>query len=1441
MLSKIIGSSVRNKFIVLLFTVSVIGFGIYSISNISIGAVPDVTNNQVQVLTTSRNLSTLDVEQFITYPIELEMANLPGIQEIRSTSKFGLSVITLVFDDKMGTYLPRQLISEKIKKAKEQIPKGFGSPEMGPISTGLGEIYQYTLEVDEGHRGKYSLTELRTIQDWIVKRQLAGINGVVEINTWGGYLKQYEVAINSSKMHAQNITTDQLFKALENNNSVAGGSYIEKEDEAFFIRGEGLINGLDDIRNTVVTIKDGQPIVVSDIARVDIGHAPRFGAVTGDGEGEKVMGQIMMLKGENSEKVIEAVKERVAEVQASLPDGVSIVPFLERSKLVDKTIETVIENLLIGFLIVAVVVILLIGNIRAGLIISSVIPLCFLIALSLMYVFNIDVNLMSMGALDFGIIIDGAVIIVEFTALHLLQKATKQGEVTDDERDEVTISTTARMMRSAIFGQLIIIIVFIPILSLGGVEGKMFIPMALTFIFAIIGAIVTCLTYVPVMSSLFLSKKPKQSFGISRRIINAVKWAYIPSLEWALRRKAAVIILSVALLILGGLVFRNMGAEFVPQLDEGDFVIQPVMKTGKSLEKVIETTTKIEEILIKTFPEVEHAVTRIGAAEVPTDPMSMEQTDVMVILKPKSEWVSATTKDALADSIKKALAVMPSIEVEFSQPIEMRFNELITGVRSDIAIKVFGDDLEILQAKGREIKGLIEDVKGANDITVEKVTGLPQMQVKFNRAKMAIHGLDIASLNDVISMAFAGKTMGIIFEGEQRFDLVARLEGDQRKSIENLKGLMIDTPLGTKIPLDEVADITYTKGPAQISRDQTNRRIVVGVNVRNSDLQTVVDEIKSKLKGRLDLPPGYRITYGGQFENLQRASDRLLYAVPVALALIFIMLYFAFKSVIEAVLIFSAIPVAAVGGVLLLWVRDMPFSISAGVGFIALFGIAVLNGIILIEHYKTFDFKSSKSVTHLIIQGAKDRLLPVILTASTTALGFLPMAVSSGAGGEVQRPVATVVIGGLITSTILTLIILPVLYTLIKRKQLNKPRRMNKTRLASIVVLLVLSSSSIYGQEHSVFELAELKAIAMQNNAGLKSGEKSLEVSKRLEGSSFTFDKTEIYNAYDENDLASNGRANFKFGIQQTFSFPSVYGNSLSLNQSRTELSRRQFEFQRAKLLQNITQQYYYLVYLENRKSVLSSLDSLYSDFSKKAERKYELGESNNLEKITAFSKQRKVHADYLSIESELTRAYEEMRSLIQADTLFVVASFKVTKLTQENVDSLYAVGKEVMSSSVQLKTDSYQLAKKKVLPDLSLNYAVGTNSGLNDYLHSYQVGIRIPLLFFGDRAKIQAKELEVEAKKYEQLHYDYKLTSFKRQLEAQLSEQTTQLLYYESEGLELSKEIIRVASKSYSEGGIDFFKYIQSLETAKMIQLEYLALLNGYNQSIIQLNYLLL
>ncbi|MGB5459173.1 MAG: CusA/CzcA family heavy metal efflux RND transporter, partial [Eudoraea sp.] len=768
MLSRIIEFSIKKKFIVLLFTLILIGFGLYSLTQISIGAVPDVTNNQVQVITTSRSLSTQDMEQFITYPVELEMANLPGVLEIRSISKFGLSVVTIVFEDKMGTYLPRQLIAEKIKSASEKIPEGFGSPEMGPITTGLGEIYQYILDVKPGYKGKYSTADLRTIQDWVVKRQLSGIPGVVEVNTWGGFLKQYEVAISTEKLNAMKITAKEVINALELNNSVTGGGYIEKVNQAYFIRGEGLAASLEDIENIVVKNENSVPIYIKDVAKVGFGSATRFGAITANGEGEKVLGQVMMLKDANSKQVIDAVKERVSSISKTLPEGVQINAFLDRSELINKTTFTVTENLIFGCLIVIFVVVLLLGNLRSGLVVASVIPLSLLFAIFMMYLFNVDANLMSLGAIDFGIIIDGAVIIVEFIAFQITGKRDEMSKLSRSEKlkftDKITYQGASKMMNSAIFGQFIILIVFIPILSLSGVEGKMFRPMALAFSFALIGAMILCFTYVPVVSSLFLKPSDPSKKNISFYLMRWLNDSFAPTIHWAFKRKKIVLGLAVMVLLLTIPFFVSLGGEFVPTLDEGDFVIQPVLKTGTSLSKTVETTTKIEQILLNNFPEVKQVVTRIGAAEVPTDPMSMEESDVIIILNSKKEWVSANSKDELANKFKEALSILPGIEVEFTQPIEMRFNELITGVKADIAIKIFGEDLEILSKIGNQIKSLIENVNGAADITVEKIVGLPQMNVRYKREKIARYGLNIKELNDMIAMGFAGKKVGSVYE-----------------------------------------------------------------------------------------------------------------------------------------------------------------------------------------------------------------------------------------------------------------------------------------------------------------------------------------------------------------------------------------------------------------------------------------------------------------------------------------------------------------------------------------------------------------------------------------------------------------------------------------------------------------------------------------------------
>ena len=1183
MLQKIIKLSIQNKLIVLLITGSIFLFGLFALTQIPIGAVPDITNNQVQVITTSRNLSTQDVEQFITYPVELEMANLPGVEEIRSVSKFGLSVVTIVFEDKMGTYLPRQLIAEKIKAASEKIPSEFGSPEMGPITTGLGEIYQYILDTKPTYKNKYSPMELRTIQDWIVKRQLSGIPGVVEVNTWGGFLKQYEVALNPTKLKSMNITSSQIMDALELNNSVAGGGYIEKTNESYFVRGEGLIKSLEDIENIVVKNVHGIPVLIKHVAEVNYGYATRFGAITGNGEGEKVLGQVMMLKDGDSNKVIDAVKQRVEEIQKTLPEGVYINGFLERSELIGKTTFTIAENLIIGILIVIFVVILLLGSLRSGLVVASVIPLSLLFTLSMMYVFGVDANLMSLGAIDFGIIIDGAVIIVEFIAFKITDSRDQLIKLSSKEQkleiDKITYNSSKKMMTSAVFGQLIILIVFIPILSLSGVEGKMFKPMAMAFSFALIGAMFLCFTYVPVISSIFLKPEKISKNNVSKRLISFFTKMYEPVIKWALFNKRIVISLSVALLIVTGFIFNKMGGEFIPTLDEGDFVIQPALKTGTSLSKTVEITTKIEQILLDNFPEVSQVVTRIGAAEVPTDPMSMEESDVIIKLKPRSEWVSASSKDELADRFKEKLEVIPGVDFEFTQPIEMRFNELITGVRADVAIKLFGEDLDVLASKADEIKSKISNVEGASDIIVEKVDGLPQMTVTYNRKKVARYGLNIHALNQLVSMAFAGQTLGSVFEGERKFDLVVRLDSKYRKNIENLRNLYVDTPSGLKVPLNELAAIEYTKGPAKISRDDTKRRIVIGVNVRNRDMESVVNDVRTIINEQVKLPVGYSVSYGGQFENLNSAKNRLKIAVPIALLLIFILLHFAFNSVKDALMIFSAIPLAAVGGVLFLLIRGLPFSISAGVGFIALFGIAVLNGIVLIEHLKELKKQGITDVNERILKGTKERLRPVILTAAAAALGFLPMAISTNAGAEVQRPLATVVIGGLVTATILTMVVLPTLYAIFE----NKDFKMKKLKTNKFTILLFALIIPFFSFSQKQLNLEEAISEALKNNKSLNINNLEKEKTEKLINTAFDFENTSFYYEKDRTNLGLQDKPLDTYGVEQTIDFPTIYFSKRKANKIETSLKQIEYELEKNKVIKEVTKIYYQIVFVQNK------------------------------------------------------------------------------------------------------------------------------------------------------------------------------------------------------------------------------------------------------------------
>ena len=1443
MLSKIIKFSIKNKFMVFLFTTFVVGFGIYALTQIPIGAVPDVTNNQVQVITTSQNLSTQDIEQFITYPVELEMSNLPGVVEIRSTSKFGLSVVTIVFEESMGTYLPRQLIAEKLISVRENIPEGFGSPEMGPITTGLGEIYQYILDVKPEFKDQYNATKLRTIQDWIVKRQLSGIEGVVEVNTWGGFLKQYEVAINTARLNAMHISTAEVFTALEKNNSIAGGGYIEKTNQSYFIRGEGLMTSLDDIRNTVVTKRNGLPILVKDIAKVGFGSAMRFGAITANGEGEKVLGQVMMLKGGNSKKVIEAVHERIASIEKSLPEGVYINGFLERSELIAKTTFTVYENLILGSLIVIFVVILLLGNWRSGLVVASVIPLALMFTLAMMYIFKVDANLMSLGAIDFGIIIDGAVIIVEFVAFKITSKRNEfnnlNSQQAQDVRDDVTFGASSKMMSSAIFGQLIILIVFIPILTLGGIEGKMFKPMAMTFSFALIGAMIFGLTYVPAMASLVIKPTNLSEKNISVRLMRFLTNIYEPVIRWALNAKKIVVGGAIAILVIAFYVFSTMGAEFVPTLDEGDFVIQPVLKTGTSLTKTVEVTTKIEQIL-KTFPEVKQVVSRIGAAEVPTDPMSMNDSDIIITLKSKSEWTSAKTKDELANKFKEALEIIPNMEVEFTQPIEMRFNELISGVRSDIAVKIYGEDLETLNNKANEIKRAIINVQGAADITVEKTAGLPQMNVKFDRTKIARYGLNISDLNEMIAMGFSGHKAGSIFEGEKKFDLVLRLDKDIRKDISDLKNLYVDLPSGRKIPLSELASITYKKGAAKISRDDTKRRVVVGINVRDRDLQSVVDDIKQVIDTKVKIPVGYSVTYGGQFENLQSAKARLAIAVPVALVLIFILLFFAFNSAKEAMIIYSAIPFAAVGGIFFLWLRDLPFSISAGIGFIALFGIAVLNGIVLIEEFKELKHSGMKTDDELIIFGAKSRLRAVLLTALAAALGFLPMAISNGAGAEVQRPLATVVIGGLITSTLLTLLVLPVLYAIFDSKKARKRFHLKNKKSVVIPIFVLCISLGSFAQTNPL-NLEDLKQLAFKNNASLKALQLETNRTELLANASNSFAKTEV--SYEHlNDKITEGIGIFHtLGISQDFSMPTVYKANKNFRKSKIGIANANLELKKLQIEKEVTASYYQYIYTKEKEQVYQFLDSLYRKFAHNAKRRFELGATNYLEKITAKSKQMQLQMKHKQALEDVQFARLQVQKIIQAKRIVTVATIPLTKLAVNNVPINTNKGLDFYKAQSNMLATQTKLAKKQLLPNFNLGYSYGINSFLKGNANTFLVGLKIPLLNGAQKSKIKASKIAQEIVVEETSNYKLLLETKQKQLLSQLKKYEEAVLYFETEGKTLSKEILKTANLSFKHGEIDFFQYIQSIDNAYQIVLSNLENLNNYNQTVIKINHLTL
>ena len=1063
MFQKLITYSIRHKLVIGVLSIALAIWGVWSLVHLPFDSTPDITDNQVQVITQAPSLGAQEVEQYVTTPVEMALANIPRIQERRSISRSGLSVITLVFDDAADIYWARSQVSQVVEQLEKELPKNTET-EMGPIATGLGEIYHYTIRAKEGYEHKYSLTQLRTMQDWIVRKQLSGTPGVAEVSGWGGYVKQYEVAINTDQLNASGISVSEVFEALQRNNANTGGSYIEQNSNQYYIRGIGVVKNLEDVANITVKTVDGTPVKVGDVAKVQLGHATRFGAVTRNGEGEVVAGIAIMLKGENFQEVIKNVKERINQIQKSLPEGVVIEPFIDRTNLVDRVEGTIARNLIEGGLIVIFVLVIFLGNWRAGLVVASVIPLSMLFAFGMMKTFGIDGNLMSLGAIDFGMIVDSAVIIVEAVVTHINTGHFSQPEVraaylaqcqnggaatpfalTQKQMDEEVHFSASRIRQSAAFGEIIIMIVYIPLMTLVGIEGKMFRPMALTVFFAILGAFILSLTYVPMASSLMLSRKVHTRKTFSDRVIEKLQAWYRPVLDWVLARNKDVITGAVALFCVSVVGFKYLGGEFIPSLEEGDFAVEMSMSQGTSLSQMVESCTKAEKLLKKEYPEIKQVVSRIGSAEIPTDPMPVERADIMIALKPKAEWTSAKTTPELMEKMEETLSAIPGLEAEISQPIQMRNNELLTGIKQDVAIKIFGDDLDVLTQQAGKVKKMIEDVPGVSGIFVEEVAGLPQIQVKYNHEKMAVYGVSVDDISEILETTFAGAVAGSLYEGDKKFDIVLRMDPSQR-NVETLEQLSIPLKDGTNIPLSQVADIDYSPAPAQVSHEDGARRIYVGFNVKGRDVQSTVEDIQEILDEKLKLPDGYYYNYGGEFENLQSATNRLMVVIPIALVIILLLLYATVKNVRESLFVFSAIPLAAIGGVWALWLRGMPFSISAGVGFIALFGVAVLNGIVLIgqmnqmqREEKTADKLSASSgvtelIHHRIIESCMVRLRPVLMTALVASMGFLPMALSQGDGAEVQRPLATVVIGGLITSTLLTLLVLPAIYKTFTRK-----------------------------------------------------------------------------------------------------------------------------------------------------------------------------------------------------------------------------------------------------------------------------------------------------------------------------------------------------------------------------------------------------------------------
>ncbi len=1415
MLNRIIRFSVRNKLIVGLFTLAWIIWGIVQLIKLPVDALPDITSNQVQVITVSPTLGSLEVERLITFPIEQASSNIPGIKEIRSISRFGLSLVTIVFEDDRDIYWCRQQVSERMGMVKEDIPKEAGNPELAPVTTGLGEIYQYVVKPKKGYESQYDLTDLRTIQDWIIRRQLMGTPGVADVSSFGGKLKQYEVAIDPAKMRSVGVTLSDVFSALEKNNENSGAAYIEKGPSLLFIRTEGLALNMEEIGAIFVAKSaSGTPIYIRDVADVRIGSPIRYGALTYQDQGEVSGAVVLMLKGENASQVIHQIEKRMKQIEKTLPEGVEIKTFLNRTKMVGRTLKTVQTNLIEGALIVLLILIFFLGNIRAGLIVASVIPLAMLFAVGMMNLFGVSGNLMSLGALDFGLIVDGAVIIVEAVLYQLHARSKGLVRLSSNQMDDTVEHAAGRMMSAAVFGQIIILIVYIPILSLTGIEGKMFKPMAQTVAFALVGAFILSLTYVPMLTSLTLSKKVPEKENFSDRLMHKLQQQFKIILSKFLLHPAKVLTGSLLLFVLSLFVASTLGGEFIPELEEGDFAIDARLMTGSTLQETIDATTKAVTEL-KKFPEVKSVVTRIGASEIPTDPMPIEMTDIIVNLKEKSEWTSAESYDELANKMSVAIGKVPGLTGGFQYPVQMRFNELISGAKQDVVCKIFGENLDTLATYAAAFEKIIHGVSGAKDVFAERVTGLPQVVIKYKKQAIAAYGLNIADVNRMLRVSFAGEAAGKVYENERRFDLVLRLKKNNRDDLNDLKQLMLTNAQGDMIPLEQVAEVAIEEGPNQIQREDAKRRITVAFNVRDRDVQSVVEEVQEKIEKNIQLPPGYYVKFGGQFENLTEAKNRLMIAVPIALLLIFLILYFSFGSVRYGLLIYSAIPLSTIGGILLLWARDMPFSISAGIGFIALFGVAVLNGIVLITEFNRNKAEIESDVSNRVIEGTAARLRPVLMTAAVASLGFLPMALSTSSGAEVQRPLATVVIGGLFSATLLTLFVLPVLYVWVEKRKLRK--------LKSLPLVFLLTALPFFGisqVKQQTLSLDSILHFADRNAAVLKIANLKLLQTQTIKSKSAQISNTSVGFEYGNINSAFNDT---RFYVNQGFNFPVVYKRQKELNQKAVDLVNSRIMVEKAELHLMVRQFAYRVMDLDRRSQILDEVEKNYTEWRRIAVVQQQEGEISKsiFNAIDLQFNQHKLQRLQLIADKELI--LQDLKQLINSDELIIPAM--EDKVLLEGRPGLlnFELHPLVKLSEATLdeRKAQYSLNQSRLLPELSLGYSnlsiIGwqTSDGVNQkYFNAgrrfgiYQFGMGIPIFNGSTKAKIKASGLDIEIAELQRTQQLKYLNTQYAKLVSRLIQHRQSVQYYESEALTLANEMRDQASIRLKTGDISFAEW---------------------------------